>query len=122
MATTITSAGVPISVTLTAYESRRETRSIVHTILSNPVPDVTLRPSGLRRGTLTLTFLGPNAETDSATAEATLAAGSVCALASTDRSSINMSFIRPESGGLVRAIGQTLVTWTLSFDWQEVPA
>lgn len=122
MATTITSAGATITAALTAYESQRPTRSIVHTILSNSVPDVTLRPSGLREGNLSLTFTGSSAEADSAAAEATLSGATVCALSSTDRTSINMSFIRPDGGRLTRAIGSTLATWVVTFEWQEVPA
>ncbi|QOC24400.1 hypothetical protein IC744_14035 [Microbacterium hominis] len=122
MTTTITSGGSAISALITAYESERETRSIVHEILSNSTADITLRPSGLRTGNLTLTFTGPDAEANSAAAEALLAVGSVCSLASTDRATVNMSFVRPDGGHIGRTIGATLATWLVSFDWQEVPA
>lgn len=122
MATLITAAGATISAIVEEYESVRETRSIVHTILSNPDPDITLRPSGRRTGTLTLAFINASsAEVDSLAAESALAAGMVCTLTS-DKTSINMAFVRPAGGRLRRAIGATRGAWRVTFDWQEVPS
>lgn len=49
------------------YEAASEARSIAHTILGRPDPDITFRPAGLRRGTLSLVFA------DAATAAAAYA-------------------------------------------------
>lgn len=118
---TITSGAATISPTaLTVYESQQETRSIVHTILSRPDPDITLRVAGLRRGSIELTFADVLAEATSEAARVTLAGSGICALSAPDRPTIQMQFVLPEGGRIQRRQGKTGASWIVTLDYQEV--
>ncbi|MBD8077698.1 hypothetical protein [Cellulosimicrobium arenosum] len=55
MSTTITDGTTVVIPTLVLdYSYEREARTIVHTVLDRSDPDITLRPVGLRTGTLTM--------------------------------------------------------------------
>lgn len=121
MSTVITYTGGSITPDMVlSFQSSREAGNIVHPILGRANPDVTFRPAMLRTGTLQLGFYASTAEADSLAAEEAHALGVVFTLASTDRSSIEMSYV--VSGGVVRSLvvpsGQG--AWTLDIDFQEV--
>lgn len=103
------------------FRSERESRNVVHPILGRDEPDVTLRPSNLRTGTLTLGFEGPTSEARSKAAEDMLAASGVFTLASTERATAEMSFII--QGTPSRELeDETRDAWIVTLDFQEVSA
>lgn len=119
MSTVITYTGGSITPDMVlAYQSRREAGNIVHPILGRSNPDVTFRPAMLRTGTLELGFYGDTSEEDSLAAEEAHALGVVFTLASTDRGSIEMSYV--VSGAVVRTIAESRTAWTLDVEYQEV--
>lgn len=120
MSAQITGGAAPIypSIVL-GFESERDGGSLVHQILGNSNPDVTLRPAQLRSGTLKLTFLSDSSEEDSRTSELTLSQGTVFTLLETDRSSVGMQFV--VSGKIRRALdAETRDDWTVEVDYTEV--
>lgn len=124
MADVITSGANVIAPTMIlGYESARPTRTLIHDIVDRAEPDAILRPAGLRKGRLTLGFSGPTGESDSAAAEAVLAAAVAPVLSSPDRATVSMRFVLPEGGTLSRMLDpETRDAWMVEFDWQEVPA
>lgn len=122
MSATITIGSTVISPqAVTGYESVREGQSIVHDILGRSNPDVTLRPSGLRRGTLHLAFIGTTAEADSLAAENAHALAGVAALTVADHPTASMSYIVPGAGSIKRSLSpETMNHWLLELDFQEV--
>lgn len=101
-------------ITMTGYESSRETTSLVHEILGRATPDITLRPARSRTGTLTLVFA---LEVDALAAEAAHAEGRIFTIQHPTRSSIDMDYV--PAGRVVRALLPT-GDWTVSIDFQEV--
>lgn len=101
------------------YRSERESRNIVHPILGRAEPDVTLRPSSLRGGSLTLGFESATSEDDSKAAEDILGDSGVFALTSSDRSTVDMSFV--VVGTPARELeDETRDAWLVVFEYQEV--
>jgi hypothetical protein len=122
MSTVITSGSETIEPTIIdGYSSGRESRNIVHPILGRSEPDVTLRPANLRTGTLTLGFEGPTSEIDSLEAETLHATGGVFAVVSTDRGTVEMSYV--VNGQISRTLeDETRDAWLVTVDYQEVTA
>ena len=117
MTTTITSGATVITPELvTGWESNNDTFNIVHDILSRSTPDITLRGSTTRSGTLTMLFL---TEASCETARALHAGANVLTLASTEITAANFDYI------VAGAIATTLETttrqlWTLTVDYREI--
>lgn len=122
MGSIITSGSSTISPTaVVGYESSRDTGAVVHPVINRAAPDATLRVAGLRTGRLVLGFVGAAAEGDSAAAESLLATPAVFALVSSDRATVQMSFVLPKGGRLTRTLDpETRAAWTVAFDWVEV--
>jgi hypothetical protein len=119
MSTVITYSGGSITPDMVlSYQSAREAGNIVHPILGRANPDVTFRPAMLRTGRLELGFYSATAEDDSLAAEQAHALGVIFTVASTDRSSIEMSYV--VSGAVVRTLTEQRTAWTLEVDFQEV--
>lgn len=120
MPTTITQGANTIAPQeVLSVSSEQTAGNIVHPILGRANPDVTLRPAGMRTGSIEMGFSGPNSETDSAAARALLAAGGVFTMTSTDRATVNMTFVA--SGRITRELEETTRNaWTISLDYQEV--
>lgn len=117
MSTTITVDTTVITPTLVeGYEVTRTSQNVVHTILGKPDPDVSLRPAGMRSGTLELLF---NTEADAWTAHDALCSGEVCALASTDLGGIDMAFVVTEDA-TITLDDDTRKVWHVEFGFQEV--
>lgn len=103
------------------YQSEREGRNIVHPILGRPSPDVTLRPAGLRTGTLSMGFAGPTAEGDSRFAENLHSNGGVFTLMSAERLTVPMSYV--VAGRIGRELeDESRDAWIVNVDFQEVYA
>lgn len=120
MSTLITHGADTITPTqVLGYDTEREAGNIVHPILGRSNPDVTLRPARLRTGTLTLGFHGRTSEADSLTAEALHATGGVFAVVSTDRATVEMSYV---VDGMIRREldDESRDAWVLSVGFQEV--
>lgn len=100
------------------YESSRDGGNIIHPILGRSNPDVTFRDQQLRTGTLSLGFAGDTSEDDSLTAFNAHAAGIVFTLASTDLSSIEMSYV--VSGPVTRTLDVPNAAWIVDVTYQEV--
>jgi len=95
------------------YESTRPSRNIVHPILGRRVPDITLRPAGVRTGTLRLIF--PD-DIESAVAEEALAAGGEFVLTHTDSITVDMLFI---VDGDIQRRQDDSGAWEITFRFQE---
>lgn len=116
MATVIThAAGTITPAALEEWEASAETRSIVHTILGRPDPDITSRPTGLRRGKLTLTFASG---ADAYAARKVLAVPQVLTLANPAVAQISMTFI--VAGGDLGDVLKRAGHWTLTVPFQEI--
>lgn len=122
MTDTITIAGTVITPHLVmGYEAARQGGTLVHPILGRASADITLRPAGLRTGTLRLLFTGSTADADSLAAATAHAASSVAVLASGDLASVAMSYVVPDTGRIVRTLDdETRAAWTVAVDFQEV--
>ena len=111
----ITHAGGSITpLAVTEYKVEQQAGNIVHHILGRTDPDITLRPTGLRSGTLTLVFTTSAAADD---ARRQHAAGAVFALTSAAVPAINMSYVL---AGRLGTIQGNANEWTLTIDFQEV--
>lgn len=111
--------GVITPEVVNGYDAAREARTIVHTILGRPDPDITLRPAGLRSGTLTLVFATGAA---AASAEAALLFPQVLVLSDPDVPQVAMSFVvGPEGQASTRSLDlDTQTVWLLELPFQEV--
>lgn len=117
MTTTITSGATTITPELiTGWESKNDTFNIVHDILSKSTPDITLRGSTTRSGTLTMLFL---TEAACETARALHVGANVLTLASTAIAAANFDYI--VSGSVSATLeDNTRRYWTLSVDYKEI--
>lgn len=118
MATVIThTAGTITPEQVNGFEAAREARTIVHNIIGRADPDITLRPVGLRTGTLTLVFATGAA---AKSAEAALAFPQVLALSDPDVPEVAMSFV-VAGGDLAPKLDlDTQTVWLLDVPFQEV--
>jgi hypothetical protein len=98
------------------FEASREARSIVHHVLGRSDPDITLRPAGMRTGTLTLVFADGAA---AAAAEAALRVPQVLTLADPEVPEVAMPFVVTD-GEIVQRINESRKSWTLELPFQEV--
>lgn len=118
MSTIIThSGGVITPAVVNGFESERPARSIVHTILGREDPDVTMRPAGLRKGTLTLVFATGAA---GKAAENAMVLPRVFTLTDPDVPEVNMPFVVADGGVTLRLDLDTQEVWTLEVPYSEV--
>lgn len=117
MATTISDGTTTITPELVlGYQANQETRNVLHTILGNATPDVTLRPANLRTGTLEMLFL--TAE-DANVAREMHTYPIVLTFSSTEIPYADMQYV---PAGTVSTVleDETRSLWTFSVDFQEV--
>jgi hypothetical protein len=116
MATIITVGDHTMTPTqVLGYASSRQSRNIVHDILGRESPDITLRPASLRTGTLEMGF---TSEADAKDAEDRHAVGGVFAIISTERASVEMSYVT--AGAIGRELeDSTRDAWVVRVDYQE---
>lgn len=116
--TTITHDGGVITPTIVdGWSAAREVRTIAHTILGRPDPDVTFRPAGLRAGTLRLVFA---AEAAAAAASDALATPQVLTIVDADRSHLAMSFVVTGGDLSVTLDDETRDVWIVEVPYREV--
>jgi hypothetical protein len=99
--------------TLSDYSSENAGGSIVHAILGRREPDVTLRPVGLRTGSMTLDFA---TEALANTAHGALTIAAVWTLQHSERATVNMRFIVRRITRTVEADGR----WFFTVGWEEI--
>lgn len=115
MTTTISDGVTTVApLVVDGYESTRAPRTIVHEVLNNPNPSVSLKPAGLRTGTLSAVFA---TRADAVECEAMLAAAAVLTLTSTV--DVGMTFVVHEDI-TVTLDDSTRAVWLVSFGYQEV--
>ncbi|MFD8768458.1 hypothetical protein [Microbacterium oxydans] len=115
MTTTITHASGTIAAYMSSFEGDTPLRSIVHTIIGRPDPDITKRPSGLRKGTLKLVF-----ETGAAAvaARAVLAVTQPLTLSNSGVDEVSMQFV--VAGGDLGQVLSSGGVWSLEVPYQEI--
>lgn len=120
MATAIVSGSFVIEPQVVLNISTDQTSGvIVHPILGRANPDVTIRPAGLRTGTIEMGFAGPYSEAESEATRAAHATGAVFALTSDDRETYEMFYV--PSGRISRELEDaSRDAWIVRVDYQEV--
>jgi hypothetical protein len=117
--TRIPALAAPIIPALTersSYDSTREVRNVVHPIIGRADVEATLKPAGLRAGTMTLVFTDRAAAHTAAQAHADVG---VFTLADTDVPTASMSYI--VQGSLQLTLDpETAREWLLRVGFQEV--
>lgn len=119
MSTTI-SAGATIlrPILVDGYSAVRESRNIVHHIIGRQDPDITRRPASLRSGSLRLLFAD---EAESLQAEDVHANGITFVLTSTERASIEMTYVLAEGQTITRELDdETRELWLVIVPFQEI--
>ena len=115
--TQITSGGTTLEpILVDGYRSVRSAGNIVHTLVDNEWPAITLRPARPRTGTLNLLC----AELDDALAMDTLhAAANVVTLVDSDHPGLNMTYVA--SGTVQLELdNETRSRWWVRVDFQEI--
>lgn len=97
------------------WRATAEARSIVHSILGRADPDITLRPSGLRRGEFTVVFPTGAA---AAAARAVLAVPQPLTLSNSGVAEVAMQFV--VAGGDLGEVLNGGGVWSLSVPFQEI--
>jgi len=117
VAITITCGESSVSPTLVlGYRSTRPARNLVHSIIDRADPDVTLKPAGLRTGTMQLFHL---TLATALACEALHALEGVCTLEDTDLPELDMSYIA--AGDITLELDpDTRKRWVVSLEYQEV--
>lgn len=118
MTYTITYAG---DLTLTpdlvlGYDWRHEGRNVLHPLIGNPLPAVTLRPAGAKAGTLRLFF---QTEADALAAEEAHTRAEVFTYTDSDRLALTMRYV--VSGTIAVTLDEkTRQRWIVAVDYQQV--
>lgn len=117
MANTITDGTTVITPELIlGWQAEQPSRNVIHEIIGKASPDVTLKPAGLRTGTLELLFL---TATEAETARA-MFLESQSFLIESDETWLDL-FRFVASGNISSALEDTTRNmWTITFDFQEV--
>lgn len=109
-----TLAAYPLLVT--QWDATSTTRHIVHEILGNPIPDVTLQPAGPRTGTMSALF---DYETGAYSLYDALRSVNVLAFSDDDTATTGMDFIA--NGDItITTDSQNQNYWTVTFPYLEV--
>lgn len=97
------------------YRASRSSRNVLHELVESQDPAVTLRSTGLRRGTLQLLFAGP---VSAGTAATVLARTGLFAYSDSGNSSNNMSFY--VDGDITKSQAEAgSAAWIVTVDFQE---
>lgn len=116
MGATIThSTGVISPTSMTQWSASTPARTIIHEILDRSDDDVSFRPAGLRRGTLTLVF---ETGSDAYAARAILMRPEPFTLAHDRVPEVGMTFVFAE-GDMGDVLGRAS-EWTLTVPFREV--
>jgi hypothetical protein len=98
------------------YEWARTARNNVHAILDDPRPVITLRPAGLRKGTLKLFFRTKQAALD---AEAAHALADVFTILDPAHTDLSMRYVVVNDIHVTQDTG-TMRPWIVEVPFQEV--
>jgi len=109
-----TLAAYPLLVT--QWNATSTTRHIVHEILGNPIPDVTLQPAGPRTGTMGALF---DNETDATALHTALRGTDVLTFSDDDTATTGMTFIA-NGDVTITTDSQSQSYWTVTFTYLEV--
>ena len=117
--TTISSGTLTFTPELvTAWETSQTSRNVLHTIIGKADPDVTLKPSSTRSGTLEMLFLSASSAN---TARGILANGTIFTISDSETWLNGFDFVM--SGTISTVLEDTTRNlWTISADYTEVIA
>lgn len=117
MSSTFTGPGLAAyPLLVTQWNASSSTRHIVHELLGNPIPDVTLQPAGPRTGTMSALF---DYEAGAALLYAALRGTDVLTFSDDDTATTGMDFIA--NGTVTLATDdQNRRFWTVTFEYLEV--
>jgi hypothetical protein len=120
MTTTITGTDTHEPILVRGYKSIRRGRNIVHELTGTDADAITLRPAGLRTGTLVALC---STATDALALEADLAAAHTLEFSTDDQTGLDMTFVLDQGGLLVVELDpQTRKFFTVTFDFREIAA
>lgn len=117
MSATITGTGIAsYPLLVTQWSATSNTRHLVHEILGNPIPDITLQPAGPRTGTMSALF---DSEDGAALLYGALRGTDVLTFSDDDTATTVMDFI---ANGTVNTTtdSQNQSFWTVTWDYLEV--
>lgn len=118
MASTIAhSTGILTPAVVDGWRMSREARTRVHTILGRSAPDVTLRPAGMRKGSLRCVFA---TEAAASAAVGVFAKPQVLTFADTDRPTLAGSFVVADGDIEFELDDTTRNVWVVTVPFQEV--
>lgn len=118
--TTIThSSGVITPTVVEGYEAGRTPGTLLHKILGSESSAVTLRPVGMRKGTLRCVFATRVA---AQTAFGILSVPQVLRLADADVPNVNMSFVVADGELTISLEPETRNVWIVAVPFHEVAA
>lgn len=118
MTTTITDGVTTLNPDqVQGWDAERPSRSVLHPILSRPDPDVTLRPGGLRTGTMRQFYLSYAPAQAAADAQA---AASVWNMTASDQAGLTLRYVVANGSVRLSAVGDDLNRWIVEVPYQEV--
>jgi hypothetical protein len=120
MSVTITYADdlVLIPDLVLGYAWEHASRNVLHPLIANPLPAVTLREAAAKAGTLQLFFL---LETAALQASEAHRLAEVFTYQDTDRPALTMRYVVPDAGKIgVTLDPETKKRWIVAVDYQQV--
>lgn len=117
MSTITHSTGTITPRLILGWEATRPARSLVHEVLGRADPDITLRPAGVRSGTLRLLF---TTGAEASAAAAVFAIAQTLTITDPDVAQVGMSFVVAEGDIVAQLDPETRRLWTLDVAFQEV--
>lgn len=118
MSTSIThSFGSITPEVVDGYTASREARTVVHPILNRSDPDITLRATGLRTGSLSCVFKD---QASAITAYGILSVAQVLTLTDPEVPAVDMSFVVAEGDLEIALDDETREVWIVTVPFVEV--
>lgn len=108
--------GVALPLLVTQWNATATTRHLVHDVLGNPWPDITVQPAGPRTGTMSALF---DNEADAAALFAMLT-GTTVVTFSDDSTSITAMRLLANGSVTIAQDDQDRTKWVVTFAYQEV--
>lgn len=108
--------GIVLPLLVTQWNATANTRHIVHDVLGNPWPDITVQPAGPRTGTMSALF---DNEADAAALFAMLT-GTTVVTFSDDSTSITAMRLLANGSVTIAQDDQDRTKWVVTFAYQEV--
>lgn len=132
-------SGLIVPTLIDGYQASRESRNVIHTAVGLAAPSVTIRPAGMRRGTLRMVFSGGSASTQYAVVDGYIqrvetgsdpeqdskdafdahSGANVFVLRDSTRTTVEMTYVA--DGAIGRELDSvTRRTWIVTVDYQEI--